>query len=151
MLKTSSVLKTSIHSANRDTCNPDPGEFAKVESRIPSMERGLDRLLNSINENAIQDHAANSPKCDSRQLDGCVTESAPTREELAMAEIDALLRNSGTATQHVHCDVEEAALILTGRVRRYHHLQIVLQIAMRCREGREIVNKIGVDTNLICE
>ncbi|WP_010583570.1 BON domain-containing protein [Schlesneria paludicola] len=150
MLKTSTAFKTSSRSLNRDAGRIDSGDSTNIDDKVQPAERRVDRILQAINENVPLDQVvSNASKCDSPQHGTFQPEPVQTRDELTLAEIDALLRSSGTAVQDVHCDVEESAVILTGQVRRYHHLQIVLQIAMRCRAGREIINRIGVDSNAI--
>ena len=144
MLNIPAGLSTGSRMANRDTRNADRADTLETGDCRHDKQR-TERVLHIKSENP---HLGQSHEClvTNERLDmiSASASSLPTQEQLTFAEIDAQLRRSGVITENVQCEVQTSTVILSGRVRRYHHLQIVLHIAMRCRDGRRIVNKIHV-------
>ena len=59
-------------------------------------------------------------------------------------EIKAALTTAAYPLKNVDCQVEQNRVILSGRVRRYYYVQLVLRMAQRHCAGRKIINQIQV-------
>ena len=58
--------------------------------------------------------------------------------------IEEALTTAAHPLKNVECQVESTRLILSGRVRRYYHVQLAICMAQRHCAGRKIINQIEV-------
>lgn len=67
-----------------------------------------------------------------------------TQEAANCEAIEFAFLKSGYPLQNVRCDCHSSSIRLIGRVDRYFHLQVSIEIARRFSKGRQIVNEIIV-------